>query len=140
MRNTLHDVSVLKIGLHTAITISGSYLGLILITWFEIFIFIVTWPYADDDLRADSFNFIEENNDITKVNSIHVIRLIARQLSDEFLSVFVLDINGLVRKSASRIDIGDKFWQDFQICHQHLIFEFKIFSRFVEGQNCHTGQ
>ena len=63
------------------------------------FIFLsVTWPYADDELRTDSFNFIEENNDITKVNSIHVIRLIARQLSDEFLSVFVLDINGLVRR------------------------------------------
>ena len=98
MRNTLHDVSVLKIGLHTAITISGSFLRLI----FRICNFlIVTWPYADDDLRADAFNFIEENYDITKVNSIHVIRLIARQLSDEFLSVFVLDINGLVRKSTS---------------------------------------
>ena len=124
MRNTLHDVSVLKIGLHTAITISGSYLCRYLP---RVKIFLsVTWPYADDDLRTDSFNFIEENNDITKVNSIHVIRLIARQLSDEFLSVFVLDINGLVRKQITIKPqrVGDK---NIQICHQHLIFLIRFF-------------
>ena len=41
-------------------------------------------------------SLIKENSDVTKVNSIHLIRLIAGQLADEFLSVFVLDINGLV--------------------------------------------
>ena len=103
MRNTLHDVSVLQIGLHTAITISGSF------RWpsevWKIPVYLVTWPYADDDLRADSINVIEENNDVTKVNSIHLIRLIARQLSDEFLSVFVLDINGLVSLFLSTAEI-----------------------------------
>ena len=110
MRNTLHDVSVLKIGLHTAITISGLLRLYSVTAWkliydHEIWSFLhilVTWPYADDDLRAESINFIEENNDVTKVNSIHMIRLIARQLSDEFLSVFVLDINGLVSLALQR--------------------------------------
>ena len=71
----------------------------------KIPVYLVTWPYADDDLRADSINVIEENNDVTKVNSIHLIRLIARQLSDEFLSVFVLDINGLVSLFLSTAEI-----------------------------------